>query len=522
MTSGLRAFNGFFPSSFHTSASAPEVEQIFIGPEHDQVEFRSILKLRIRHSGIVTAAIIVGDTALFGVAIWMFLLVYELSKLVALSMDRGDQHERAKIRLYAWSTHIVIILFLFAEITLAVIFSGYSIYAYHIQLSVYILQIMGFCYMIVAVLTLKIKGRDYESVHGHFVASPLYRRLKCIMLVYAIFVLQFFISSGVMYFAQGQIRQLSTFAKISYVVYYIRGFALSIVTGCSQICVVRCSRCFIPYEIQARYIHQRECSITSNGSDLSFVNPIFVYTDIESSSALWAIGNGRLMQESTQVHDDILRSLLAPYRGYEITTAGDSFQLAFHTIREATEYCLIAQLRLLNAKWPKGLHNLVPSTEKVRAGTKTIFKGLRVRMGIHDAVGSEGTLVRDVHVVTGKIIYTGASVVIAHEIGDLGEGGQILVTERIAKWLKKNSTQVAIKSVVELVREYAMPRLHTTLKIFQVVPKPLVARLQIFHSPQHIQDIESEESLLEIESQVHQMYILAKTPHQDRYDMNLY
>lgn len=96
------------------------------------------------------------------------------------------------------------------------------------------------------------------------------------------------------------------------------------------------------------------------------------------------------MQQATHIHDNIMRGLLPAYRGYEITTAGDSFQLAFHTIQEAVEYCLDTQIQLLNAKWPKELHGLVPATRKVRVGTKTIFRGLRVRMGIHDAVGSEG------------------------------------------------------------------------------------------------------------------------------------
>ncbi|CAI5732055.1 unnamed protein product [Peronospora destructor] len=200
------------------------------------------------------------------------------------------------------------------------------------------------------------------------------------------------------------------------------------------------------------------------------------------------------MQQATEIHDDILRSLLAAYRGYEIVTAGDSFQLAFHTIHEAVEYCLDTQMHLLNAKWPKDLHDLVPATRKERVGTRTIFRGLRVRMGVHDAFESEGSLVQGVHAITGKLTYTGASVVIANAIGELGAGGQILVTKRVAEALVASSSQMASKFVMQPLFEYAIPRLNTTQEVFQVVPKSLVMRFERFNWLPHIVPIEREES----------------------------
>ncbi|KAL4166164.1 hypothetical protein KRP22_013429 [Phytophthora ramorum] len=475
--------------------------QTLMGTELYRLGVSAVLRHPERQSDWVTAVIIAGDTMLFGLTIWMTALVYELSKIVTLAMDRGEQHERAKIRLYAWVGHCGIVVFLAVEVSLAVTFSGYSTYAYLMLLAVYVLQIAVFCYMMITVVILKVKGRNYESVHGHFVASPLYQRLKWIMLVYALFAFQFHFSSLIMYVAPKETKRLASYTGLSFVLYFLRGFVLSVVTGCSQPCVIRCVGCCVPEEVKARYTQRRECVTIPGGWDLPYINPVFVFTDIESSSALWAVGDGRIMQQATQIHDDILRGLLAPYRGYEITTAGDSFQLAFHTIQEAAEYCLEAQLQLLSAKWPKDLHGLVPATRKVRVGTKRIFRGLRVRMGIHDAIGSEGSLIQDVHAVTKKLTYTGASEVIANEISDLGAGGQILVTKRIAEWLAENSSQVAIKFVVEPVCEYAIPRLHTVLEVFQVVPKTLAMRCESFSSPRHIVQIEREESRFMTESQ---------------------
>lgn len=313
-------------------------------------------------------------------------------------------------------------------------------------------------------------------------------------LAYALFAFQFQLSSVILYASPGDKKNLASYAGVSFTLYYLRGFVFSIVTGCSQPCVIKWSSCCLPEEIKAEYRQRQDCLTSPGGHDIPYTNPVFVVTDIESSSALWAIGDGRIMQQATRIHDDIIRSLLAAYRGYEIATAGDSFQLAFHTIKEAIEYCLKAQMHLHNAKWPKELHGLVPATRKERAGTKTIFRGLRVRMGVHDAAESEGPLICDVHVVTGKLTYTGASEIITNEVGGLGAGGQILVTERVADWLAANSSQTDTKFVMEHVCKYSIPRLHVVLEIFQVVPKPLALRCQSFSSPQHIVQMDRETS----------------------------
>ncbi|CAH0478213.1 unnamed protein product [Peronospora belbahrii] len=460
----------------------------------------AVLKLIQKQNGWITAVIVVGDTTNFGLSIWIGALVYELSKLVALSMDRGEKHERAQIRLYAWVGHSSIATFLVVEIVLAIIFVGYSTYAYSMLLAVYAAQIVVLVYMVIMVIVLKRNGRNYESIHGTFVTSPLYRRLKWIMLAYALFAFQFQFSSVVLYAAPIDEETVSRYAGISFTLFYLRGFVFSIVAGCSQPCVVRCLGCCVPNEIIAQYTQRQECVTIPEDCDQPDINPVFVITDIESSSELWAEGDGRIMQQATQVHDDILRSLLAAYHGYEIATAGDSFQLAFHTIQDAVEYCLDAQMQLLNAKWPKRLHNLVPATRKERVGTKTIFKGLRVRMGVHDAIESEGPLVQDVHVVTGKLTYTGASAVIANEIEELGAGGQILVTKRIAECLAASCFQITSKFVMKRLGEYSIPRLHTMQEVFQVVPKPLVLRFERFQLPECIVQIEQEETQSESES----------------------
>ncbi|KAL3664279.1 hypothetical protein V7S43_010606 [Phytophthora oleae] len=324
--------------------------QAVVGTELYRLGTRAVLELGQKQNSWVTAVIILGDTTHFGLTIWVGALVYEVSKLVELSMDRGEKQERVKIMLYSRVGHACIATFLVIQVVLAIMFTGYSRYAYSLLLAVYAVQIMVLMYMMVMVILLKVKGRNMESVHGHFVASPLYRRLKWITyLAYALFAFQFQFSSLILYAVPQEANQFSGYAGVSFTLYYLRGFVLSVVAGCSQPCVVRCLGCCVPEEVKALYTQRRDCVAIPGGSDLPYINPVFVFTDIESSSALWAVEDGRVMQQATVIHDDILRGLLAAYRGYEITTAGDSFQLAFHTIQEAVEYCLGVQMQLLKA-----------------------------------------------------------------------------------------------------------------------------------------------------------------------------
>ncbi|KAF4315581.1 hypothetical protein BBO99_00009271 [Phytophthora kernoviae] len=422
---------------------------------YSSIGMYTVLQLEETHDGFATALLCFGDAALFAVALWMFPLTFELSNIAAKSMDRGAEKERKQIKFYGWT-------------------------------------FFSFLYMIWLIVRLKIGGRKYENVQGQFVTSPVYQRLKRIMIVYAVFSLQFQMASVIMYAVPDDEDKLLDFISVSLLVYHLSGMALAVTTMCSQACVLNMCRSCLPDDIEAQVqtrfmqggdlLSPRDTQVLMESAEPPLVNPVFVFTDIESSSALWAIGDGLVMQRATEIHDNILRSSLMKYRGYEITTAGDAFQLAFHTIREAVEYCLDVQLQLLVANWPKELHGMLPSTRRQRSGHRLIFGGLRVRMGIHDAIDADGALILDVHAVTGKMIYTGASEVIANEIGDLGDGGQILVTKRVSEWLVMYEDLVAIDFIVEHVGKYAIPQIKAQLEVYQVLPEVLSGRKKMFSS----------------------------------------
>ncbi|CAH0492304.1 unnamed protein product [Peronospora farinosa] len=475
---------------FNPVKSTTEAGMELLENRYSELGVFALLHFKVSHNALVTFLLVVGDTALFAVAVWTFPLVYELGLIAAKSMDRGAGKEKEQIRWYKSRVWIIVAMFLIVETVLAAVRSGYTSYTQRCLLAVYFTQFWSFLYMVFHIVRLRWVGRKYENVQGHFVTSPVYQRLSRIMAIYAVFTLQFQVASVVVYAMPDQEHKLVDFMSVSAVIYCVSGLALAITTMCSQVCLLNFCRCCLPDDIEAqveaRLMHPGELlppqitHVIVESVEPPLVNPVFVFTDIQQSSALWGMGNGLIMQRATEIHDNILRSLLMKYRGYEITTAGDAFQLAFHTIREAVEYCLDVQMELLVAPWPKELCGLLPATKKQRLGHHLIFCGLRVRMGIHDAIIADGPLILDVHAVTGKMTYTGASEVIANAVGDLGDGGQVLVTKRIADWLYMYADLVAIPCSVDRMGEYTVPQINAFVEVYQVIPIELAKRKKKF------------------------------------------
>ncbi|CAG9460535.1 unnamed protein product [Pedinophyceae sp. YPF-701] len=87
-----------------------------------------------------------------------------------------------------------------------------------------------------------------------------------------------------------------------------------------------------------------------------------VLTDVEGSTAAWE-EHPEDMTRANAVHDAIMRHLLPKWHGYEVTTEGDAFLVAFHEPADAVGWCLSAQAALMAANWPEGLVKSI-STDK--------------------------------------------------------------------------------------------------------------------------------------------------------------
>ncbi len=143
----------------------------------------------------------------------------------------------------------------------------------------------------------------------------------------------------------------------------------------------------------------------------------FVLTDIQGSTNLWE-SDPMTMQQSQDIHDNIIRQLCAAHWGYEIETEGDSFTLAFHDPVDAFGFALNAQLALFEANCPESLQFHPEAKEEAGA-----FRGLRVRMAIHHgAVECLGDETFD------RRIYKGETLNLTKSLVSMAKGGQILST----------------------------------------------------------------------------------------------
>lgn len=144
-----------------------------------------------------------------------------------------------------------------------------------------------------------------------------------------------------------------------------------------------------------------------------------VYTDIQGAASLWEQCPDDMI-EAQDVYDIIIRRCYADHHGYEQSSTGSVFILAFQNPIDALAFALEAQVKLYNsASWPDGI--MKHPDAKDEPALK--FKGLRVMIGMHH--GHVDTQTED---STGRIMYTGETVEVAKTVASLSHGGQILTT----------------------------------------------------------------------------------------------
>jgi hypothetical protein len=71
-----------------------------------------------------------------------------------------------------------------------------------------------------------------------------------------------------------------------------------------------------------------------------------VLTDVEGSTELWE-WDADVASAAIALHDRLLRSYISRFYGYEVTTEGDAFLVAFHDAFDAAAWCLTVQLALM-------------------------------------------------------------------------------------------------------------------------------------------------------------------------------
>jgi class 3 adenylate cyclase len=154
-----------------------------------------------------------------------------------------------------------------------------------------------------------------------------------------------------------------------------------------------------------------------------------VFTDITRAASLWEF-NAAAMRDATLLHNETLRDALKRHRGYEVVFVRDrnsgegSFCMAFQQPVDALAWCADVQRSLLGVAWPEALLEHPGAAEEWGdTDDRVLFKGLRVRMGVHVGVPRA---VRDP--MTRRVEYIGPVVNAAARITALTHGGQVVMS----------------------------------------------------------------------------------------------
>ncbi|KAK9829405.1 hypothetical protein WJX72_005653 [[Myrmecia] bisecta] len=213
----------------------------------------------------------------------------------------------------------------------------------------------------------------------------------------------------------------------------------------------------------------------------------FVITDLENSTAQ-AAADPKAFLHIQDIHDTVMREGIAKHSGYEINTEGDAFHIAFTNCSDAVLFAMETQYRLLETKWPKEVLKLPSCKEVTSSDGEVIYKGPRVRIGIHWA--AEGTIAQRLHQLTRHRVFSGPGFQVTFELSDAASGGQVLMTHEAWLNLRKSMSMAGFPTVEQLglFKLEAWPAPMWIYQVSHLLGKPLS---RTFPPPRKLQMVES-------------------------------
>lgn len=203
----------------------------------------------------------------------------------------------------------------------------------------------------------------------------------------------------------------------------------------------------------------------------------FVFSDIEESTALWR-KDFDVMTESLIIHNRVMREAIADYNGYEVKTEGDSFLVSFDSPIDACNFCLKAQLSLLKCKWPDKLSSFDETSELTYETAEgkniVIWKGLRIRMGIHCAPANSKNANERLNItvdpVTQRADYFGPPVNICSRVMGKASGGEIMISDQVYEKIKNSLSELDTDIIVKDRGSHQLKGYQQLFDVFSISP----------------------------------------------------
>ena len=229
-------------------------------------------------------------------------------------------------------------------------------------------------------------------------------------------------------FASSKIPYVFPVATSSLTSSQVAGIAVGCVTGVIFLVVMFAYFC--------RAMRNNKCAPKDPNRPVTLI-----FTDIQSSTSLWA-RTPAAMGDALDQHHDMIRHLIAKHECYEVKTIGDAFMVACEEPRRAVALAVELQHMFFDFDWKtdeidhayrqmeleKGIANLEASEYR------KCWNGLRVRVGIHTGLAD----IRFDETTKGYDYYGNVSNMAART-ESYGCGGQVTLTQDVIDALGESS-----------------------------------------------------------------------------------
>ncbi|KAG1678413.1 hypothetical protein FOA52_015180 [Chlamydomonas sp. UWO 241] len=230
---------------------------------------------------------------------------------------------------------------------------------------------------------------------------------------------------------------------------------------------------------------------TRRGSFLS-VAPLFECNSGNAASRFDHEGGG-LATEAVTVEPDPARTCWHSVRellqALHAAATGDGMPTVESSESLSAELCILPRGDTNVASTMAKFMQLAWTSEGSPAAVKdhlTVFKGLRVRVGMHSGV-PKGTVERNA--TSGRVFLGGMPLALAKAVGDAGAGGMVLLTQESFERVQPDR---ALKGVLVLaLGEHGLKDDLGTVCVYQAIERSLVPRLAAFEPMRGLSEIET-------------------------------
>jgi len=171
----------------------------------------------------------------------------------------------------------------------------------------------------------------------------------------------------------------------------------------------------------------------------------FVHTDVQGSTDAWE--TEPCMFQALKMHDNIMWEAIQRFKGREGGTQGDAFQVIFRDPVAALKWCIYVQHQLTLVDWPgETFRSSYVTVPLPNGGTKIVYAGLRVRMGIHTGSNIEKYYSSS----TRREQLEGRDADIGQKVADTAHGGQIILTRQALNAILQAPSWKSSRSTIEV------------------------------------------------------------------------